>query len=159
LTWVHERIFAAGGTHIPRTWASFADQTGIGAILHLNPGQPETFSGDLPASYLWLDVTDEEDADHETRWLAGRFAQWQVIGGNRLLIHSSLGLHRTRWVYMSFLLCQGVSLATALRRAQEPPWLAPYHTDEGTWRSFVEWMGAHPVAAGDGVAVDQTQGG
>lgn len=159
MTWVHERIFAAGGTHIPQTWASFADQTGIRAILHLNPHRPETFNGDLPASYLWLDVADEEDADDETRWLAGRFAQWHLANGNRLLIHSSLGLHRTRWVYMSFLLCQKVSLGTALRRAQEPPWLAPYRTNEGSWLSFVEWMGGQRVDAGDGVAVDQTQGG
>lgn len=159
MTWVHERIFAAGGQHIPRTWPSFADQTGISAVLHLNPNQPDFFAGPPPASYLWLDVTDEGGADAPTRWLAGRFAEWHVANGENLLIHSSLGLHRTRWVFVSFLLCRGTNLPSALRQAQEPPWLAPYYTDAEAWHSFVDWMEGQPTNGQRSAAVDTTQGG
>lgn len=159
MTWVHERIFAAGGSHIPRTWPSFADQTGIDAVLHLNPDQPDAFAGGPPAGFLWLDVVDEDGADAPTRLLAGRFANWQVDRGGSLLIHSSLGLHRTRWVFMSFLLCRGRSLKSAMRQVQEPPWLAPYHTDDDAWRSFVDWMESLPVDIQRSAAGNPTQGG
>jgi hypothetical protein len=138
LTWVHERIFAAGGTHIPRTWASFADQTRITAVLHLNPERPERFGGDPPHSFLWLSIKEEDQLDEGTRWLAGTYIHEQVAAGANLLLHSSAGLHKTRWAFVSFLLCQGDSVAAAIRKAERPPWLAPYHTDESAWMAFAE---------------------
>jgi len=138
VSWVHDRIFAAGGFQIPRTWKAFQDQTGIDAVVHLSPGAPMPFVGPTPSAFLWLDTADEDAADLETRRLAGGFVLDCLQEGRTILLHSRLSRHRTRWVFVSFLLCSGASLPRALREAEERPWLSPYHTDEASWQALAD---------------------
>lgn len=140
LTWVHDRIFAAGGDHIPRTWRSFADQTGIDAVLHMRPEHPAAFLGPPPAVFLWLDVEDESQVEMQERWLTGRFLETMLSQGRRVLLHSSLGRHRTRWVFVAFGIYSGRSVRAVLRQAAERPWLSPYHTDEAACQDFAEFV-------------------
>lgn len=142
MTWVDDQLFAAGGDHIPATWGEFADQTGVSAVVHLRPERPAAFLGPPPRAFLWLAVADEAEADLETRWLAARFVFDRVLRGESVLLHSSLGRHRTRWVYVAYSLMAGRRLETALRRAAEPPWLAPYPTDRDRWRAFADLVRA-----------------
>lgn len=138
MTWVEERIYAGGGEHIPATWASFADQTGITAVLHLRPGEPEVFRGGAPSAFLWLNIEDESQAGLEERWMAGQFIAWCLEQGQKVLLHSSLGRHRTRWAFVAYRLCSGRPLRAALREAAERPWLNPYPTDRSTWEAFAQ---------------------
>jgi hypothetical protein len=138
MTWVHDGIFAAGGKHIPETWSEFADQTGVTAVLHLAPDRPTCFLGPPPEAFLWMDIADEMQADLDDRFLAAHFINDCLKAGHRVMIHSSLGRHRTRWVYVAFCILSGRSLRATLRRAAERPWLSPYHTDTGTWQAFGE---------------------
>ena len=109
-------------------------------MVHLNPRAPQQFVGPSPEAFLWLDVEDESEADLESRWLAGRFVRQQLTRGRSVLLHSGEGRHRTRWVFVAFLLLEGKSWRAALRQAEETPWLAPYRTDHESWRSFVDWL-------------------
>ena len=145
MTWVHDRIFAAGGDHIPATWESFRTQTRITAVLNVNPGNPSQFVGAPPTRFLWLDVKQESEADIEARLLAGRFLQEAVQLGDRVLLHSGQGRHRTRWAFVAFLLCHGQTVATALRQAAETPWLAPYETDRDQWRALARYVKASSI--------------
>jgi hypothetical protein len=142
LSWVHDRIFAAGGTEIPRTWAAFQDQTGIDAVVHLSPGAPTTFVGPSPAAFLWLDIDEEAEADTDARLLAGGFVLECLRDGRSVLMHSRIGRHRTRWVFVAYMLCGGASLASALQQAEERPWLAPYRTNESDWQQLVRRVDA-----------------
>jgi hypothetical protein len=142
LSWVHDRIFAAGGSQIPKTWQAFQDQTGIDAVVHLSPGAPVPFIGPTPAAFLWLDVDDEDAADIQVRMLAGGFVLDCLRDGRTVLLHSRLGRHRTRWVFVAFLLCSGVSLTRALSEAAERPWLAPYRTDKARWQALADGLRA-----------------
>jgi hypothetical protein len=144
MTWVHEGIYAAGGEYLPSTWAEFSDQTGIRAVLHLCPGRPATFRGRAPEGFLWLPVEDEKQASLDDRLLAGRFVASCRERGLRVLLHSSLGRHRTRWAYVAYEICAGSRLKTVLRRAASRPWLAPYHTDEATWEAFTRLVAHNP---------------
>jgi hypothetical protein len=38
MAWVEDRIYAAGGDHIPDTWGEFSGQAKITAVVHLHPG-------------------------------------------------------------------------------------------------------------------------
>jgi len=136
MTWIHDQIYAAGGKHIPATWDDFMDQTGVTAILHLRPESPETFSGSVPEQFIWMDVADESQAGLKQRLLAANFLHTSVSTGLRVLLHSSLGLHRTRWAYVAYSIMAGRSVKSTLRMAAEPPWLAPYHTDREVWDTF-----------------------
>jgi hypothetical protein len=148
VTWVHEEIFAGGGKHIPAAWEAFADQTGITAVMHLRPGTPDIFRGPLPAAFLWLDLADEDQAGVEERWLAGRFVADCLVEGRRVLLHSSLGRHRTRWAYVAYRIVSGRSARAALREAAERPWLGPYHTQSAAWERFAEAVRAQRVDGG-----------
>ncbi len=136
MTWIHDQIYAAGGKHIPATWDDFMDQTGVSVILHFKPESPECFSGSVPEQFLWMDVADEFQAGLDERLLAAVFLHTSVSAGLRVLLHSSLGLHRTRWAYVAYSIMAGCSVKSALRTAAEPPWLAPYHTDREVWEAF-----------------------
>ena len=136
MTWVEDRIYAAGGDHIPDTWGEFAEQTGITAVVHLRPGAPAVFRGPMPGSCLWLGIADESEAAADDRWLAGRFVVECLRAGHKVLLHSSLGRHRTRWVYVSWAIVEGRSAQAALRQAGDKPWLSPYHTSPETWDDF-----------------------
>jgi hypothetical protein len=138
MTWVTDGIYAAGGAHVPATWAEFSDQTGISAVLHLCPGRPAAFLGPAPERFLWLPIEDEDRADSEDRLLAGWFIASSRESGLRVLLHSSLGRHRTRWAYVAYEICAGSRLRGVLRRAASRPWLAPYHTDEAAWEAFAD---------------------
>jgi hypothetical protein len=138
MTWVENGIYAAGGDHVPSTWAEFSDQTGIRAVLHLCPGRPAAFRGPVPESFLWLPIEDEEQAGSSDRLLAGRFIASCREKGLRVLLHSSLGRHRTRWAYVAYEICSGSRLRSVLQRAAKRPWLGPYHTDEAAWEAFAE---------------------
>lgn len=138
MTWVHEAIYAGGGDHIPATWQDFAGQTGITAVVHLRPGNPDSFRGDAPKAFLWINLEAEEQAGVDERWLAGSFVMDCLAGGHRVLLHSSLGRHRARWAYVAYRICSGRSVRAALREAAEKPWLAPYHTDVAAWEAFAE---------------------
>lgn len=140
MTWVHDQVFAAGGTHLPAHWASFAEQTQITAVLHLSAHSPQTFQGPCPASFLWLAIDHEDQASWDCRWLAGRFLQDELQRGGRALIHCSEGRHRTRWAFVSYLLLDGRSVRRALGLATEAPWLSPYRTDEANWNGFARWL-------------------
>ncbi len=145
MTWVHDNIYAAGGTHIPSNWGTFADQTGVTGVLHLAPDHAARFVGSSPELFLWLNIADESQATSSARFLAGRFLTECVTEGRRVLLHSSLGRHRTRWAYVAFLIIAGNSVRAALRQAADLPWLSPYHTDKEAWEAFVETLNAFSV--------------
>ncbi|OGO66923.1 MAG: hypothetical protein A2Z37_05785 [Chloroflexi bacterium RBG_19FT_COMBO_62_14] len=138
MTWVQDGIFAAGGEHLPSKWAEFSDQTGIRAVLHLRPGRPATFQGPPPVRLLWLGIENEAQASSDDRLLAGRFVADCLREGLSVVLHSSLGRHRTRWAYVAYEICVGRQVRYALRRAADRPWLAPYHTDEAVWQRLAE---------------------
>jgi hypothetical protein len=153
MTWVEDRIYAAGGEHIPRTWDEFVDQTGITAVVHLRPGAPAVFCGRLPESFLWLGIADEGEITSADRWLAGRFVADCLRAGRKVLLHSSLGRHRARWVYVAWAIVEGRSARTALRQAGAKPWLSPYHTSVEAWDGFARevrrgWRSARAERAG-----------
>ncbi|HEX9681030.1 MAG TPA: hypothetical protein VGA32_06220 [Anaerolineales bacterium] len=146
-----DRIFAAGGDHIPMHWDEFAGQTGVTAVLHLRPGRPAAFLGLPPESFLWIGVASEGEADLETRWLAGRFVLGGLEAGGRVLLHGSQGRHRVRWAYVAHMICAGRPVAAAVHAAEVRPWLSPYPTDRRAWEEFarlVEARSAERVAAG-----------
>jgi hypothetical protein len=145
MSWVHDRIFAAGGSQVPEDWRAFSDQTGIQAVVHLSPAGPMSFRGPAPQAFLWLGVDQEEQADPDTRRMAGEFVMACLEDGHSLLLHSAVGRHRTRWVFTAFLICSGVSLPQALGQAARPPWLAPYHTDQAAWELLVERLAHAPA--------------
>lgn len=136
MTWVHDQIFAAGGDHVPAHWADFAQQTGVEAVLHLRPGQPARFKGDVPLAFLWISVAEEGEAGVEERWLAGTFIADSLSRGMKVLLHSSLGLHRVRWAFVAFQICSGQSLRSSLSRVAQKPWLTPYRTNMDAWKAF-----------------------
>ena len=150
VTWVHADIYAGGGEHIPETWAQFADQTRISAILHLRPEKAARFDGPLPVEFLWLNIGDESEAGMEERWLAGRFLDECLRAGRKVLIHSSLGRHRTRWAYVAYGIYSGRTATSVLRQAAQPPWLSPYHTDTAGWQAFEHAVKAWHKAHGRG---------
>jgi hypothetical protein len=136
VTWVQDGIYAAGGERLPAFWSEFADQTGIAAILHMRPAKPAEFIGPLPRAFLWLDLEDETHADLVTRRLAVEFIKHAMEDHRRLLLHSSLGRHRTRWALVAYQLELGKPLETVLRQAAQRPWMGPYRTDEAEWEAF-----------------------
>lgn len=136
MTWVHDRIFAAGGEHIPKDWASFSDQTGVTAVLHLAPEKACHFEGPPAESFLWLDVVGEEQLDLDTCLLAARFLHESTQSGRSALLHASLGRHKTRWAFVAYRIYTGRSVRVALREAAERPWLSPYLTDKRLWAEF-----------------------
>jgi hypothetical protein len=138
MTWVADGVFAAGGEHIPKTWATFSQQTGIRAVLHLSPNQPQPFLGPPPSRYLWLDLEDESEADLTIRALTGDFILYCRTAGEGVLLHGAQGLHRVRWAFVAFQLRCGRNLETVLREAAEKPWLGPYHTDQALWQAYCD---------------------
>ena len=149
MSWVGERIYAGGGDHIPDDWRRFAESTGITAILHLSPVASELFQGPLPASFLWINLADEKQAGVEERWLAGSFISHCLAQGQRVLLHSVLGRHRTRWAFVAYLMRSGAPMADALRSAAQRPWLAPYYTDHAAWTAFAEHVRAQEDRLGE----------
>jgi hypothetical protein len=139
MTWVQDGIFAAGGEDLPERWADVAAQTGISAILHLRPGAPAAFRGPLPASFLWLDVVKEDDAGLADRILAGAFVEACLAQGRRVLLHASLGRHRTRWAFVAYRIWVGASPTSSSGRLPAL-WLAPYVTDRDRWTAFGRWQ-------------------
>ena len=137
MTWVDDQIFVAGGTHIPATWAEFTDLTGIRAVFHIGVDRPALFRGPAAESFLWMNVSKESDAGMEHRLLAGRYIHTVVSSGQKVLLHSCMGRHRTRWAYVSFCLYRGRKLKTVLKEVAERPWLSPYHTDEADWETYI----------------------
>lgn len=135
MAWVHERIYAAGGGHIPQTWGAFAQATGITAVLHVSAERPARFQGPMPSSFLWLKA-DTEPLDAKIRRLAGEFVRQALEAGHKVLIHGQEGRHRVRWVYVAFRLCAGARVGQALREAAQKPWLGPYTTDRESWEAF-----------------------
>ena len=142
MTWVQDGIFAGGGEGLPEGWADFAAQTGITAILHLRPQAPAVFQGPTPASFLWLDVAAEDQASLTERLLAGAFVEACLEHGQRVLLHASLGRHRTRWAFVAYRIWSGATVSAILRQASQPPWLSPYNTDRARWEAL-----AHEVRA------------
>jgi len=136
MTWVEEGIFAAGGEFLPEHWAEFASQTGLTAVLHLRPSAPARFEGPVPGAFLWLPLETEEQAGLGDRWLAACFVAQARGEGRRVLLHSSLGLHRARWPFVAFRILGGATARGAVRQAEVPPWQSPYHTDLGVWEAF-----------------------
>lgn len=138
MTWVHDQIFAAGGEHIPSTWREFVDQTGVSAVLHMRPDRPAVFHGPPPEIFLWLNLDREAQAGLAERQLAGCFLEEMLLQGRRVLLHSSMGRHRTRWAFVAYCILSGQTARAALRRAGDRPWLSPYTTDEDAWQAFAE---------------------
>ena len=142
MTWVDDGIFAGGGEHLPESWEDFARQTGIRAVLHLRPGTPAAFRG-LPAErFLWMTVADEREASVPERLLAGAFVETCLRDGYKVLLHSSLGRHRTRWAYVAYRILGGAEAQAAVRRAERPPWLGPYATDMAAWEAYAVVVGS-----------------
>ena len=121
---------------MPASWADFAGQTGITGIVHLRPGTPAVFRGPSAERFLWLSVADEDEATESDRLLAGTFVARCLAEGRKVLLHSSLGRHRTRWVFVAHRILNGASAQAALRRAERRPWLSPYATDVSAWEAF-----------------------
>jgi hypothetical protein len=138
LTWIHDRIYAAGGEYLPRNWVSFIDQTGITAVLHQKTNTPATFIGPTPESFLWINLEQEADAGLEERWLVANFINTNLQEGRSILLHSSLRRHRIRWTYVAYQILSGKSIQATLKLAEQKPWLAPYHTDVEAWQDFKE---------------------
>jgi hypothetical protein len=147
LAWVHERIFAGGGANIPSTWVQFSSQMGIQTVIHLSSPTPATFHGSPPARFLWLDIEQEEEADHGVRALCGRFVLDALNRGGGVLLHSAHGRHRTRWVYVAYLIYAGRQVRAALKLAEQKPWQAPYHTDRKQWSDFKNYLSGLPPFA------------
>lgn len=142
MTWIHDQIYAAGGDHLPKNWASFVDQTGIPAVLHLHSVRPANFIGLAPASFLWMKLEGEEEAGIEERWLAAQFIGEHLRKGCSVLIHSSHRLHRIRWAYVAYLIWSGKSVRASLKQVEQKPWLAPYHTNRKEWQEYKEFIAA-----------------
>lgn len=142
-----DRIFAAGGDHIPNHWDDFAGQTGIAAVLHVRPGRPAPFVGLPPERFLWIGLASEGEADLETRWLAGRFVTGCLEEGARVLLHGSESRHLVRWAYVAHLICSGRTVPAALHAGETRPWLAPYPTDRRAWESFAGLVESRSAAA------------
>ena len=140
LAWVHEHIFAAGGSHIPAAWDQFSAQLGVTAIVHLSRPEPLEFHGSAPARMLWLDLEDEREVDLGMQALCAGFVHAAIESGENVLLHSTHGRHRTRWVYVSYLIWAGKQVRAALRMAEEKPWQAPYHTDTEKWSTFRTYL-------------------
>jgi hypothetical protein len=136
LSWVHDHIYAAGGSYIPAHWWRFRDQTGIRCVLHIRPERPAPFEGPAPSAYLWLDLDDERQAATSDRWLAAAFIGGALRRGEDVLLHASLGRHRTRWAFVAYLIWSGTTLRGALRQAEEKPWMSPYHTRDREWEDY-----------------------
>jgi len=83
-------------------------------------------------------VEEEKLAGMEDRRLAAAFIQDALEAGEKVLLHSAEGRHRTRWAYVAYGLYVGRRLSRVLREAAEKPWLAPYHTDRDMCRAFQE---------------------
>lgn len=130
---------------MPARWDTFSDQTGISAVLHLRPAFPASFTGPTPRAFLWIDLAEEGEAGVKARGLAARFIGENLAEGFRVLIHSSISRHRTRWAYVAYLIWSGKRVRTALRRAAEKPWLSPYDTDEEAWAEFDAWVKARKL--------------
>ena len=155
MTWVQDGIFAGGGEALPQGWADFAAQTGITAILHLRPGSPAAFDGPTPESYLWMDVAAEDQASLVDRLLVGAFVADCLARGQRVLLHASLGRHRTRWTFVAYRICSGAAPRAAMRQASQPPWLGPYVTDESSWERLAEEVRRLRLDEGRAIPVDE----
>lgn len=138
MTWVHDQIYAAGGEHIPNNWQTFADQTGISAIIHLRNMAPVQFRGLRAQAFLWLNLDDESQATVNDRLLVAQFLEMCLQNELRVLLHSNHGRHRVRWIVVAYLILAGRSVRGAIREVEERPWLAPYHTQVDSWQSFFE---------------------
>lgn len=136
MTWVQEQIYAAGGEHIPEDWAAFHHQTGISAILHLNPGHPVDFRGPPPLAFLWMDVDREGEVDQGKRWDAGMFLHTCTTSNMLVLVHSTQGWHRIRWAVVAYLIISGKTVKGAISQVEKKPWLSPYHTRLDEWHEF-----------------------
>ncbi len=100
------------------------------------PAGPPRSRGTVPHAFLWLGIAEEGDAAPADRWLAGQFVADCLQAGSKVLLHSSLGRHRTRWVYVAWAIVDGRSAQAALRQAGAKPWLSPYHTSPELWDAF-----------------------
>jgi hypothetical protein len=140
LTWVHDQIYAAGGDHIPEVWASFVDQTGISAIVHLNSDAPAQFVGPLPNAFLWMRIGEEREAGISERLFAAQFIERCLQAGDKILLHSSEGRHRVRWLFVAFLILSGRGVRGTLSLVENRPWLSPYKTDLGIWNEYSEFV-------------------
>jgi hypothetical protein len=140
MTWVHDQIYAGGGEYIPAHWDAFADQTGITGVLHLRPEAPAAFIGPEPHAFQWMPIEDETQAGKAQRMFAAQFIHRQVLLGERVLLHSSLGRHRVRWAFIAYEIYTGRSWRAAVRDAARKPWLSPYRTDEVSWQEFADWI-------------------
>jgi hypothetical protein len=148
MTWVEEGIFAAGGEFLPEHWGEFAAQTGLTAVLHLRPSAPAHFEGPVPGAFLWLPLEAEEQAGVGDRWLAACFVAQARSEGRRVLLHSSLGLHRSRWPFVAYRILGGSTARRAVRQAEVLPWQSPYHTDLEAWETFAREVRSHRREAG-----------
>lgn len=140
MAWVHERIFAAGGDHIPDTWDQFSRQMNIQVVIHLSKPKPMAFQGRWPARFLWLDVEQETETAFPARAVCGQFVHEAIADKQNVLLHSRHGRHRTRWIYVAYQLYVGRQLRAALRLAEHKPWQAPYHTDRERWAEFKNYL-------------------
>ena len=89
---------------------------------------------------LWLNLEDERDVDLGMQALCGGFVHAAIESGENVLLHSAHGRHRTRWIYVAYLIWAGKQVRAALRMAEEKPWQAPYHTDAEKWSSFRSYL-------------------
>jgi hypothetical protein len=142
LTWIQDGIYAAGGEHLPKNWASFIEQTGITAVFHLRALSSASFIGPAPTSFLWINLEGEAGAGLEERRLAATFIAENLKMQRRVLLHCSHRRHRIRWAYMAYLIWSGKSIKASLTQVQQKPWLAPYHTDMKIWQEFKEFIAA-----------------
>jgi hypothetical protein len=83
-------------------------------------------------------VEEEKLAGMDDRRSAAEFIQASLAAGEKVLLHSAKGRHRTRWAYVAYGLYVGRRLPRVLREAAEKPWLAPYYTDREIWSTFQE---------------------
>jgi hypothetical protein len=116
----------------------------IQAVIHLASPEPVAFQGLPPDRFLWLDIEEEQQADHDARALCGYFVLDALNNGGSVLLHSAHGLHRTRWIYVAFLICAGRQVRAALTLAEEKPWQAPYHTNRQQWSNFKKYLSELP---------------
>lgn len=137
LTWVHDRIYAAGGEHIPETWGSFVDQTGISAVVQMGSEKID-FCQPPPRALLWLKIEHERDAGIDECWLAARFIDRCLEEGRKVLLHCNSGRHRVRWLLVSYMIYSGRGVRGTLRRVADPPWLSPYKTNRELWEEFFQ---------------------
>jgi hypothetical protein len=129
MTWATDHIFVAGGDFVTENWQEFQHQTGVSAIITVSAEKPGEFTDPWPWALLWLPVEDENQYTLDHLRLGVLFMDIALEAGQKVLLHSPKGVHRTRPLVAAHLIARGKSIARVVREMEQKPWLPPYQGD------------------------------